>query len=357
MGIPGKTPRARLIVNGDPAETVYVAPPKQSEPPKPLDVKVEVDNAEPAQVFELAFSPNGKSNFGFKFVGHGDRDRRVNIDPAAPQGAIGIRSEVKDWIIPVPVTGITGGIAKLRLRLLDRNQGMTFFKSGTAGEDPEKWGIKELGTAVVFDRTPPEGGFVGLEAKAIRGKRMVVKSQPKDKESPVIDVFYFLGEPEVDPVTGAKKLPAGLKAKDKFVAVVEGEFWQAEVQLPDEKKKVPITAHFANQAGLVSFDTKEIELIDPKEGKPKTGKIRGIVLEGTIEQEGLTVVLSDLKGTQVGDIAKTDKDGIFEFKDLAPGIYHLATHKKASRTDAFATAKVEAGKTAEAKLGLRRKAK
>ena len=356
LGIPGNTPRARLLVNGNADETVFVATPNPSEPLKPINVKVEIDNAEPDQAFELAFSPTGKSNFPFKVICRGDRDRKVHIDPTGPEGSIGIHSEVKDWIIPVPMTGITGGVAKVRVKLLDRNQDMTFLKTGKVVEDLEKSGIRELLSTIVFDRTAPEGGIVGLAPRATRGKRLIVKSQPTDKESPITEVFYFVGEPDVDVATGVKKLPASLKPKDKIVAAREGEFWQADMQLPDEKKRILVTAQFTNKAGLVAFDTKEIELIDP-EAKAKTGNIKGIVLEGPNEQEGLNVVLIDLKGAQVGDMAKTDKDGIFEFKDVAPGLYRLGVHKKASRTDARATAKVEAGKTTEANLELRRMSK
>lgn len=177
--------------------------------------------------------------------------------------------------------------------------------------------------AVVFDNSPPVAArFVRSPATAVKGTRIPFSATAWDELSNIADVKFFLGLPDNG------KPPATATLIHALPSATDATVWTADLPLPKEAGNADVTAMFTNGAGLVSFATTSIEVIEA-EPTPQ-GSIQGEVLEGNRPQPGLDVVLLHATG---GEIArtKTDPQGNFVFDKLPAGAYVVQCSKVSSQ--------------------------
>jgi len=113
--------------------------------------------------------------------------------------------------------------------------------------------------------------------------------------------------------------------------------------LPDQIGACDVTAQFTNAAGLVSFATTPLTLLNSLPAA--VGEIRGAVVEGTRTQAGLEVTLEKTPGAVLNK-TKTDEHGTFVFSNVTPGAYTVRAVKPDANRRGAAPVKVEAGQTA-----------
>jgi hypothetical protein len=236
------------------------------------------------------------------------RQRQVFLDPKAPPGALALQASVEDWAIPLD-TGSIRGPREVRARLLD-----------SAG--------RELASAtrrvVIGDRAPASVAFVDLPEKAWAKAPLPVKARGTDPVAGVKAVAFFVGKPAGD------KVPEGVETVPGVPADEEKTLWVARLPLPaDRTGPTDVSVRFVNGLGLSTFATAKVELTAEDPAKTAPATIKGKVVEGSLPQGGLTVVLRDDKGAEKGT-ATTRPNGTFEFKGVAPGKYKLFTSKVAS---------------------------
>jgi len=313
-------------------------------------VRAEVDNPGPGFSLEVvlgrsragAFEPEAVRRFATA------QHRRIGFSPGGPDGALLFEAAVDDWSTTLDLSGIEGSRI-LRARLLDEG-----------GNE-----IQTVSQSLLIDNSQPTGpGFVDLPPQARRGTKLTVKATARATDSGIGTVLFFVGRP---PAAGGP-LPATV-ATTPGNADGDGLIWSAELPLPDLKGPTDLGAQFVSGAGQTSYATATIELTDTDPITP--GRIVGTVLEGPRPQPGLVVILSQTpkddaktndaktkpaqaKEAQATEIARatTTADGVFRFDNLAPGTYHLATSKEASRTKAKADVEVKPHATSTVSLEL-----
>jgi hypothetical protein len=301
-----------------------------------IPVRIEIDDSDAKlnEPLELALGIFENNRFEKKVVKYlsGDRERNVRFSPTGPDGSLLFQIQVKDWDTTVDTAGVLG-IRYLRVRPKSRAD--------------EPTALDDL-TKVVIDSTPPEGvKIVEAPETAMLGRKVNLKATGDDPESDIREVLFFLGKPPADgkvPPTVDIVAASGPNAKKQY---------SATVAMPvDKKGPTLVTVQFVNNAGMSTFASATINVLDPND--PKTagpGRIAGKVFEGDRPQAGIEVVLFDDKGKDK-DTTKTKEDGSYAFEDVPPGKYSVGTAKEASITKAAAPAKVVADKTTTVDLKL-----
>ncbi len=273
----------------------------------------------------------------------GNRERLVSIAPAGPDGGLVFKSEVRDWLLEIDTAGFYGRLP-YRVRLLD-NQEQPIRVRPTRDGPPSD----ELFGYLIFDDSPPE--LVKFaDAKAFpreleRGQKLRVEATGSDPESAVDRVAFFVGKPVANK-EGKLEAPPGTEPVKGERA--KGDWWAANLPVPDRAGVFLLTTQFVNGAGQSTFETIEIRLVEPGAGgaaAAKKFKVSGTVVEGSAPQPGLEVLLKDEKGAVKG-VAKTSKDpktvGAFTFENVAPGAYTVSSAKVGSNTKGEANVAVEA---------------
>jgi hypothetical protein len=295
------------------------------------NVLLEVDNAPPDASLEVSMGQFQGERFQADLVRKlpGPRDELIGCLPQGPDGALLFEAVLKDWVVPLNISGIQGA-RLIRVRLLDSGGGV----------------MQTAVKPILSDSTPPERvRFVEPPTQAKKGSRLVLRATGGDPESGIARVVFFLGRPQ------------GNKPPEK-VASVEGTpvkgseaTWSAALPLPDVKGPAEVSAQFVNGVGLSRFDTTTIDLLDTDPRITGPGKIRGVVMEGPRPQPGLEVTLKDPKGNALAK-AKTGPDGVFEIAPVAPGNYVVYAAKAESQRRGSRATKVEPNKTAEVTVEL-----
>lgn len=133
--------------------------------------------------------------------------------------------------------------------------------------------------------------------------------------------------------------------------------WSAKLPLtPDKSGPTDISVEFVNQAGLTSIATTSVDVVDKLPAQ--FGTVRGTVVEGTLPQPNLDVVLQDEKGMAVKDekmkerLAKTGADGSFTIENVPPGKYKIVARKPITNRIAKADIEVQPGETTTVPLVL-----
>jgi hypothetical protein len=314
-------------------EKYRVLAPRTAPAGAKIPVRVEVDySSKSDEPLELALGKEDGGQFQIKAIKElqGSREKKVHFRPGGPDGSLVFQTEVKDWVTEVDTAGVLG-VRTLRVRLKD------------AGEKP----IEGKATIVIDSTAPEEVQIVDAPATALQGAYVNFKATGKDPESGIEEVVFFLGKPPAD-----GKLPPTL---DTYKAAIgEKDHWSAKVPMPSDRKgPTLVSVQFVNAAGMTTFASATVTILDPAAPKPPLppGKIEGTLLEGDRPQPKLDVSLLDAKGTEVGK-TKTKDDGTFAFDDVAPGSYKVTAVKTASVTKAEQAVAVKSGETAkvEAKL-------
>jgi hypothetical protein len=301
-----------------------------------VPVRIEVDESgEPYASLELALGRGTGAAFEKNSVVllRGSRSTKTRFAPGGPDGSLLFQIEVNDWTVEIDTAGATGKRV-LRIARLDANGEVV----------PGMEQTKEI----ILDGTPPEEvQFRDPPATALQGASVPFKATGKDDESGIREVVFFFGKPPAD-----GKIPPTL---DTYTGTkdVRG-IWTANVPIPyDKKGPAVVSVQFVNNAGLSTFASTALRVVDPNDPKAAAspGRIEGKVFEGDRPQANLEVVLKDDKGKDK-DKAKTKEDGTFAFEDVAPGNYSVATSKEASVTKGESAVKVVSDKTAIVEVKL-----
>ena len=256
----------------------------------------------------------------------GGRQRRVGFSCAGKNGALLFNALIADWNVPVDTSGIVGHRV-LRARLLAANG-------------------REIATAqqeVVLGDRPPQGvAFENVPKIASNKKPLLLTASVVQSIPEVNDVTFFVGKPD----NGAIPKNA-VSAPGRSDAV--GQTWSGQIALkPTVKGTIPVSAQFTNAAGLSSFITTTVEVTDADIGG---GEIQGKVVEGTIPQSGVEVILADGKGVPQGK-ATTAADGSFSFQSVKPGSYVTKASKPTSGRKGEASVQVTGESTVDATIEL-----
>jgi hypothetical protein len=302
----------------------------------PSKVGFEADYVNPGSKVELGlyrddtFAPEKLDGKLLEFAG--GRKERIFFSPS-PNGGLLFTTEVGEWTTDLDTAKVFGG-RLLRLRLIDaKGQAAAFTEAREAGELRE--GITQITAGIKLDGSPPEDvEFVEFPKELARGSALTLKAKGKDEDSDIAKVVFFAGKLPPDGVIPPTAVQApGEKTKDKDV-------WAADLPVATDKAAMlEVGVQFTNGVGQTTTKVAVIKLVDAKAG---SATIKGKVVENDREQDGLEVLLRDPKG-EVKDKAKTDKDGKFVFKNVAPGTYQLVAIKSSSKTQGQAVVQVNAG--------------
>lgn len=244
----------------------------------------------------------------------GGRQHRIGFSSAGKDGSLMFNALISDWNVPLDTSGIVGH-RTLQARLLAS-------------------GGREIAAArrdVVLGDRPPQGvAFEDVPKMASNKRPLELAASALQSIPEISSVTFFVGKPENDAVPkGAVSAPGKPDANSQV--------WSGQIQLkPTVKGKIPISVEFTNAAGLSSFVTTEINVTDADIGG---GKIQGKVVEGSIPQAGIEVVLADSKGAPQAK-ATTANDGSFLFESLKPGSYVASASKPTSGRRGAATVEV-----------------
>jgi hypothetical protein len=297
----------------------------------PFPVKLEADNAPPSATVEVAVGTESGGKFAADFTRRDipARDRSVGV-AFDPKGGWTLRATVGDPEPKLPVNRLVGPRVLLA-RLLDANG-------------------KELARdrqEVTFDGRRPQGvEFVDPPARVPSDKPLSVKATCDLPVSGVKEVHFFVGKPANDAPPPNAVLVEGKPTGDPRPV------WSAALQLDGAKGPLEVSVRVTSKAGLVGFATVKVERADPAElNKPEPATVKGKVLEGTLPQPGLAVVLLDDKGKEKAK-AKTKDDGSFAFPDLPAGKYTLFAEKPSTGREKRQAVEVAAGEEKVVELGL-----
>jgi hypothetical protein len=307
----------------------------------PGKVGVELDNiGENAAWLGLYRDPSCKQLESPRLKLATERRETIFFSPLGPDGALLFRTKVEDWTTELDTASIFGE-RTLCLQLQDKDDKPTpvinSAKRIQRGEGGRFLTTDTIKANLLIDGSPPEDlRFVDFPKELPRGNPLAVKATGKDPESDIASVVFFTGKPE----------PGG--AIPKTAVKMDGErvgatdVWEATLPVPTDKPAtVQVSAQFTNGVGLTkTIGPVVIKLVDAKAGGGAT--IKGAVVEGERFQAGLDVVLRDPQGVPK-DTAKTDKDGKFVFKNVAPGTYQIVVRKTSSNTQGQAVVQVAAG--------------
>lgn len=296
----------------------------------PLPVKLETDSAPPTATVEVAIGVEDAGQFVADFTQRNipakDRTLGVAFDP---KGGLTLKATVGDPEPKLPVDRLVG-TRVIVARLLDANG-------------------KELARdkqAVVFDGRRPQGvEFIRPPARVPADKPLSVRATCDLPVSGVKEVHFFVGKPVNDAPPPAAALIAAKPAGGT-------NEWTATIPLDGAKGPLDLSVRFTSQAGLVGFKTVTVERVDAAElNRPQPAAVKGKVVEGTLPQPGLTVVLFDDKGKEKAK-AKTKDDGSFAFADLPAGKYTLLAEKTSTNRIKRLPLELAAGEEKTVELGL-----
>ena len=295
----------------------------------PFAAHIETDYAPDSATVELGLgrkTPSGRLQMDSVVRLPGGRQRRVGFSSSGKNGALLFNALIADWNVPVDTSGIVGH-RTLQARLLASDG-------------------REIATAqqeVVLGDRPPEGvAFEQVPKMASNKEPLELSASALQSIPEVSNVTFFVGKPD----NGAMPKNA-VSAPGKSDAV--GQTWSGQIALkPTVKGTVPVSAQFTNAAGLSTFITTTIEITDADIGG---GKIQGKVVEGTIPQSGVEVILADGKGAPQAK-ATTAADGSFSFQSLKPGKYVASASKPTSGRRGEASVVVTGAGTADATIEL-----
>jgi hypothetical protein len=336
---PTTAPAVRLYpgqVAAESPKNYYVARPV-TKPEDRFPVRVELDNAKPETQTTVSFGRTS-SSAGEVDLLYGPRDTKVWIDVAAEDGQFLVSNKLTDWVTPLDTYMLRGEYTLIA-------------KRSDQGADKK--------VALLLDDTSPNRISLQLPDEHVKGDPLRVVASISDRErTPITRVVFFIGLPPG---------PDGKRAADPVK--VEGlrdpadpERWVADLPLaPDAKGVLQVGATATNEVGLDSTDTKNIRLLEPP---APAGTIVVTVLRGGRPQPGVNVLLRDSEGKDKGVLTtavKADKDkkvvvGQVVFDKLPPGLYGIGAAKadSSSGSKAAVPVKVEAGKTVEINLELKR---
>ncbi len=311
--------------------------------PGTVPIRVETDLAPATALIQLKIRRLPDKEEVETIVKKAAREERIWFEPAGPEGIILCTSKVNDWVIPLDARDFRGRYELLAelINPANKMKPLSDSMARTLVIDDTKPEIQKI---VVLPNRPKDVD----PPRHVRTEPLPVHVTAHDPESGIVKVVVFLGKAAPD-----GKIPE--TAVEATAPMVEGEPWVAQLPLPmGAKGAQEVTAVAINAVGMSETGSQKIQLLDP----PTGGTIKGTVSlsEGGKVLVGVAVKLLDGEGKEKG-AAKTDKDGIFEMKDVAPGTYKIAAAKPDSGigTKGAESVTVKAGEVSKVKIILGRK--
>ena len=308
---------------------MQLSAPKTGRSGGPFAAHIETDYAPASATLELGLgrkSLTGRLEMDNVVKLSGGRQRRVGFSSTGKGGALLFNALIADWNVPLDTSGIVGHrVLRARLLASDGRELATAQQEVVLGDRPPQ--------GVTFENVPK----LASNKKPLELSASVLQSIPE-----VSSVTFFVGKPENDAIP---KNAATAQGKSDPVGVT----WTGQIALkPTVKGTVPVSAQFTNAAGLSSFITTNVEVTDADVGG---AEIAGKVVEGSIPQSGVKVVLADGKGAELAK-ATTGADGSFTFKSLKPGKYTTSAAKPTSGRRGSAAVDVKEDSTVQATIEL-----
>jgi hypothetical protein len=329
--------KVRIYPGNVPSEnnngTYYARP--VAKPTDRYPVRVELDNpvadARVDFVFNRSSAAASSPAKDEMEVLAGPRETKVWLDPASEEGQFTLTNQCQDWIVPLDTYMLRGA-----------HSVSASFKNGATASDDKS-------VVLTLDDTAPNRIEILMEDVHVKGLPLKVDALVADKETPIKRVIFFVGPP---PGPDGKR-PADPIKVEGVQDKAKPALWHGELPLAPEAKgvlQVGVTA--TNEVGLEATEVKTIKLVD---APLPAGDISVTVMRGDRPQPGVIVGLKDAENKEKS-VGTTDDKGIVKFEKLPPGLYLVATAKpdSSSGTKAAAPAKVEAGKTTEVTLPLKR---
>jgi hypothetical protein len=358
---------------------VDILAPRYVFPGPDVPVRVLVDAPGAPVKVELGLDRSGEGNFSPELL-PGARKEEVSLLPAGPGGGVLFQTTVRPWDVKLDAADVYGTRA-VRVRLLpwdvqagtvNKGKPLALNKNEAGENEEDLWqgetlpvlqpnlptpfarvettsDNKAVEARIVLDGTPPEVGFVRPwpeDLKDIfRGDPLPVRAKARAGPSHIRRLVFYVGKPvrkgdeEEPPPTAV--LVDGKRSDPK------GTVWTADLPVDTAKPAhFYLTVQATNGAGKSSSETITIYLKDrPKEGgkgDKALAKVTGKVLVGGRPQAGVPVSLSDLQGTVKG-ATKTNKDGVYVFRDVPPGSYIVTAAQRNLNLRGETTVQVPAG--------------
>ena len=261
------------------------------------------------------------------------RRRRIGFQPDVLSGALLFDASIQDWTVMLD-TSLILGPRVLRARLLD------------ASGAEIRLVTQEL---TLVNAAPGNVQIIQAPKQAVKGAPITLQALGFDNQTGIQQVQFFFGKPADGQLPPKTATIAATPTSD------DGNVWTAQVPIPETAAgPTDISVQFTNKAGLSSFATTTVQVVDKL--VPQTGKIVGRLMEGPRPQPGLMVLLADenakiekgMKGREV----KTDTDGTFTFDDVPPGNYVLTAEKETSGRKAQQKVAVKPGAVVKVTLEL-----
>lgn len=247
------------------------------------------------------------------------RRERGTVATGAPSGGLNVTATVDDWSVAWDTPDLLGK-RTIQARLRDATGKVLL--------------VREL--PVVLDVTPPVGtAFRDAPTQAAKGTTLKVTAASADPESGIASMSFFLGKPEKDALPANATLIPGVQSPTDPTA------WSAPIPIPAKTGPLDVSVRATNGAGLVSFATTSVDVLDALPIPPAS--IVGVLYEGSLSQANMEVRLLDEAGKNVLQSVKTDATGKFSFTGLKPGNYRLAATKVSSNRKANVPVKAVAG--------------
>lgn len=193
------------------------------------------------------------------------------------------------------------------------------------------------------DRAAHTVRFKSLPDRIAAGEKHIFQISGYSELTGIESAQIFIGEPEENAIPKSAKTATCQPANEKRTD------WFAELKTPKKLGELIITAAVKNGAGLMTFETQAIEVVDAAE--INKGEIAGQVFESVRIQPRLDVVLLNAKGQPVAKTT-TGFDGRFKFSSVVQGDYILESFKPASGRSGRTSVKVSAGQTSSVDISL-----
>ena len=279
------------------------------------------------------------------------KQSRIGFDARGEAGALIFEASLTDWSPSLLTAGIRGE-RRLQARLIDAD-GRTVLDS-----------VQK--SMVLDDLKPQEVALGPIPSQVPKGTASLpVSAVSVVPASSVKEMTFFLGKSaDYD-----KALAAGAIAKGK-PSTGDPSTWTADLMIPPTAvNPLFISVRVVSGVDLVAFATEESEFVaaapTPAEEKAKKeadankpGTITGKVTQGTLPQPNLVVTLVEVEvkpGVEPKTAeTKSDKAGLYTFKEVKPGKYQVSCKNLASLTKSIKPVTVDPGKTGTVDLDLLR---